>query len=186
MITLIQVYTSNLRKMEHDKNMFTTQTLASFSNQQDKKYCECQSKIQTYFFICKICDELLGLGAWVGQSQMDQWAKVKGPSWIQTNSFRKKEKKNKSSEIAKIAKDIRVGCEMLIPTILQCFLKWEQHPIAWILLKRVACLSMRAKIPPMLFWKLSKSDPISENTYFYKWVPECARRFLVSLVCVFC
>jgi hypothetical protein len=24
---------------------------------------------------------------------MDQWAKVKGPSWIQTNSFRKKEKK---------------------------------------------------------------------------------------------
>ena len=44
------------------------------------------------------------------------------------------------------------------------------------------CMSQyAAKIPPMLFWKLSKSDPISENTYFYKWVPECARRFLVTL-----
>jgi hypothetical protein len=62
MITLIQVYTSNLRKMEHDKNMFTTQTLASFSNQQDRKYCECQSKIQTYFFICKIVTNCLDLG----------------------------------------------------------------------------------------------------------------------------
>ena len=110
MITLIQVNTSNLRMMEHDKNMFTTQTLASFSNQQDRKYCECQSKIQTYFFICKILTNCLDLGLELVKVNGFLWAKVKGPSWIQTNSFRKKEK-IKSSEIAKIAKTFESGAK---------------------------------------------------------------------------
>ena len=94
MITLIQVYTSNLRMMEHDKNMFTT----------------CQSKIQTYFFICKILTNCLDLGLELVKVNGFLWAKVKGPSWIQTNSFRKKEK-IKSSEIAKIAKTFESGAK---------------------------------------------------------------------------
>ena len=125
-------------------------------------------------------DELLGLGAWVGQSQWinGQRSKVQvGSKLILSEKKKKKQELGDCKDCKRHSSWVR-NADSHHPTV---FLEMGATPNS-VNSSEACCMSQHAaKIPPMLFWKLSKSDPISENTYFYKWVPECARRFLVTL-----